>query len=45
MSLRKARLARIASAAVKGASALAIGACLTIGGGIGVAHAATRPTR
>jgi hypothetical protein len=43
MSLRKSSLGRIAAAAVKGASALAIGACLTVGGGIGMAHAATAP--
>jgi hypothetical protein len=43
MSLRKARLGRIAAAALKGASTLAVGAFLTVGGGIGVAHAATAP--
>src|SRR6266700_4025858 len=43
MSLRKARLGRIAAAALKGASTLAVGACLTVGGGIGVAHAASAP--
>lgn len=42
MSQRKARLGRIA-AAVKSASALAVGACLTVGFGTGVAHAATTP--
>lgn len=43
MSQRRARLGRIAAAAVKSASALAVGACLTVGVGTGVAHAATPP--
>lgn len=43
MSQRRARLGRIAAAAVKSASVLAVGACLTAGAGIGVAHAATSP--
>ena len=43
MSQRRARLGRIAAAAVKSATAVAVGACLTVGAGIGVAHAATPP--
>ncbi len=43
MSQRRARLGRIAAAAVKSASALAAGACLTVGVGTGLAHAATPP--
>ena len=43
MSQRKARLGRIAAVALKSASALAVGACLTVGSGIGAAHAATAP--
>jgi hypothetical protein len=43
MSQRRAHLGRIAAAAVKSASALAVGACLTVGVGTGVAHAATSP--
>jgi hypothetical protein len=43
MSQRRARLGRIAAAAAKSASALAVGACLTVGAAFGVAHAATPP--
>jgi hypothetical protein len=43
MSQGRARLGRIAAAAVKSASALAAGACLTVGVGTGLAHAATPP--
>jgi hypothetical protein len=43
MSQRRARLGRIAAAAVKSVSALAVGAGLAVGVGTGVAHAATPP--
>jgi hypothetical protein len=43
MSQRRARLDRIAAAAVKSVSALAVGACLAVGVGTGAAHAATPP--
>ena len=43
MSQSRAGLGRIAAAAVKSVSALAVGACLTVGAGVGVARAATPP--
>lgn len=43
MSQRRTRLGRIAAAAVKSAAVVAVGACLTVGVGAGVGHAATQP--
>jgi hypothetical protein len=43
MSMSRARFGRIAAAAVKTASVLAVGACLAVGVGTGLAHAATPP--
>lgn len=43
MSQRRDRLGRIRAVAIKSAAALAVGACLTVGAGTGLAHAATPP--